>query len=58
MRSFIVADETAIEQYFPKLKRRLKQFNVCFPNENLRFSYRNQRFLFRKVNNVSYVALS
>ncbi len=45
MRGFIVADETAIEQYFPKLKRRLKQFNICFPNENL-------RFLFRKVDNV------
>jgi len=42
---------------FSELKRRIRQFNVCFPNENLGShpllgGYRNLRFLFRAVDSI------
>ena len=47
----------SIEQWFSELKRRIRQFNVCFPNENLGSypllgSYRNLRFLFRATDSI------
>ena len=47
----------SIEQWFSELKRRIRQFNVCFPNENLGShpllgGYRNVRFLFGAMDSI------
>jgi len=47
----------SIEQWFSELKRMIRQFNVCFPNENLGShpllgGYRNLRFLFGAMDSI------